>query len=99
LADDITDGGTSSRKMWMAYAALVLITGGYVITAWKPELKDLYTNYTVAVLGAASIYSGTNAAVKYLHLKHGPKPKLVKKSVPVKMELEQVPTPSHGAKG
>jgi hypothetical protein len=66
---DPTDGGTSSRKLGMAYVVMGLITLGFVGTAIWPALEAAYATYIMGLLGAAGIYAGSNAAVKYIHSK------------------------------
>lgn len=71
------DGGYRSRKMVMAYVCLVLMTCGFFATAKWPALTTSYMEYNMAVLAAASIYTGGNTLTKWIQAKN---PRLKKKA-------------------
>lgn len=68
--DDTDDGGWSSRKMLMAYAAMALILAGFCAAGYWASLGTVYAEYVMGILGAASIYTGGSAATRWMHLKH-----------------------------
>ncbi len=63
---DHKDGGFKSRKMIIAYVAMIFVAGGYWLTAIHPALATVYAEYCMGVLGAAAIYAGSNSAVKWM---------------------------------
>lgn len=63
------DGGYKSRKLTMAYVCLALMTMGFFATARWPSLAAVYMEYNMAVLAAASIYTGGNTITKWIQAK------------------------------
>src|SRR4051812_33853027 len=63
---DPKDGGYKSRKMWMAYAVMGLVTVGFFATGKWPALGVTFAEYCMAVLGATTIYVGGNSMTKWL---------------------------------
>lgn len=63
------DGGYKSRKLTMAYVCLILMTMGFFATARWPALAAVYMEYNMAVLAAASIYTGDNTITKWIQAK------------------------------
>ncbi len=61
------DGGYKSRKLTLAYVALVLMTVGFFATARWPSLASTYMEFNMAVLAAASIYTGGNTLSKWIN--------------------------------
>lgn len=64
--DEVRDGGYKSRKMVMAYVVIFLMTLGFLAVGKWPALEAAYPELCIGLLGAASIYSGGNAAVKWI---------------------------------
>lgn len=62
-------GGYRSRKMVMAYVVMALGSVGFVMTAVWPALGVTFAEYCMFLLGAASIYASSNAAVKWMTAK------------------------------
>lgn len=60
------DGGYRSRKMVMAYVVMALGSAGYAATGYWPALGVTFAEYCMFLLGAASIYASSNAAVKWM---------------------------------
>jgi hypothetical protein len=60
--DPTADKGV--RKFRIALVAMGLVLVGFVLCAIWPALEDSYTAYTMAVLGAAGIFSGSNVLEK-----------------------------------
>ena len=77
------DGGYKSRKMVMAYVCLVLMTVAFFATARWPALTASFMEYNMAVLAAASIYTGGNTLTKWIQARRGTK-KAPKSVVPAK---------------
>lgn len=69
---DPNDGGARSRKLWMAYVTMLLISAGWVLTAYKPGLAPTFGEYCIFLLGASGIYAGSNATVKWMVAKKAP---------------------------
>lgn len=67
------DNGFKSRKMLMAYASMVLMLLGYALTALSPGLSVVYGEYVMGILGAATIYSGSNSFVKWSSFRNNEK--------------------------
>ena len=67
-----------SRKLTLAYVAMSLITAAYFLTGVFKELVVAFPEYCMALLGAAAIYSGTNAATKFIQTKAPVTPKVLK---------------------
>ena len=61
------DGGYKSRKLTLAYVALVLMTVGFFATARWPSLASTYMEFNMAILAAASIYTGGNTLSKWIN--------------------------------
>jgi hypothetical protein len=68
LADTniLSDGGFSSRKMWMAYVGMLFIAVGGVLAAYKPVFGPLYDTYVGGILGALGLFMTGNIAGKYV---------------------------------
>lgn len=73
----MNDGGYRSRKMVMAYVCLGLTTVAFFATARWPALIPAYMEYNLAVLAAASIYTGGNTLTKWIQARNAPKKKKV----------------------
>lgn len=74
---DTSDGGYSSRKMMMALVTMGFITVGAVSCGFWPALIPIYDTFSNGIIGALAIYTGGNAATKWV---------LSKKTQPVKEE-------------
>lgn len=59
-------GGYRSRKMVMAYVTMLMGSLGYISVGRWPALAVVFTEYCMFLLGAATIYSGSNTAVKWM---------------------------------
>lgn len=81
---DPNDNGYRSRKMVMAYVVIALISGGYMALARWPSLYVAYAEFCMALLAAASIYSGGNAAVKWMAARNRPQAQVEASPEPVK---------------
>lgn len=66
MAIDHKDGGYKSRKMVMAYSVIALIFIGFLLTGYKTGLSTTFSEYCMALLGAAGIYAGSNSAIKWM---------------------------------
>ena len=64
------DGGYKSRKMVMAYVTMAIMTIVYLLSARYPALNVSFSEFCMAILGAASIYIGGNTAVKWITSKN-----------------------------
>lgn len=69
---DHKDGGFKSRKMIMAYVVLVMILAGFALAGHWSSLTVIYGEYCTALLAGATIYTGSNALVKWMAAKAGP---------------------------
>ncbi len=70
MALDPTDGGYSSRKMIMSYAAMGLISGGSLVCAHWPAFGANYPTLVGGILGALTVYCGVNVANSFVASKH-----------------------------
>lgn len=61
----MNDRGFKSRKMIMSYITMLMMAIGFAATAKWPALIVVYGEYCMALIGAASIYCGTNTLVKW----------------------------------
>lgn len=77
-----SDGGWKSRKMWMAYVAMVLILGGYLVSGYWTTLHVVYPEYVMGILAATSIFTAGNAGVKWMGRSATPPPETPAKPVP-----------------
>ena len=50
----------------MAYIVILLITLGFLATGHWPALAAVYSEFIMGVLGAASIFTGANTAIKWM---------------------------------
>jgi hypothetical protein len=75
------DGGYKSRKLTLAYVALVLMTIGFFATARWPSLATTYMEFNMAVLAAASIYTGGNTLTKWINARKAATKKVAKAPV------------------
>lgn len=82
------DGGLSSRKLWMSYAAMVAIGLGFLAAGKYTELHVVYGEYVAGILAATTIYAGSNTLVKHLMTRHLMK---TKKKAPAAPAAEQSP--------
>ena len=69
MASEISDKGYASRKLHMAYFIMGLGTGAFLATGKWPSLVTVFPEYCMFLLASASIYAGTNAAVKWISAK------------------------------
>jgi hypothetical protein len=58
--------GFSSRKMIMAYVAMLATAAGFAASGVWPALVAAYPTYLMGILAATGIYTGTNVLEKHL---------------------------------
>lgn len=69
MVDHVKDGGMRSRKMIMAYIVMAAGLGAWVMTAFYPALAVTLAELYMFLLGAAGMFMGANAAVKWMGAK------------------------------
>jgi hypothetical protein len=60
---DTNDKGV--RKFIVSLTAMGLLTIGFLAVHFMPALQTVYTEYAMSLLGAASIFSGSNVLEKW----------------------------------
>jgi hypothetical protein len=58
--------------MWMTYFVILLMALGYLAVVVWPGLAAIYAQYCTSLLAATTIYTGGNAAVKWMGTKIHP---------------------------
>lgn len=67
---DYKDGGYKSRKMVMAYVVMGLMTLGWAATVKWTALNVSFGEFCMGLLGAATIYVGSNSISKWVIAKN-----------------------------
>ena len=65
----IKDNGWKSRKLAVSCAAMLFIALGWILTAKWGSLSITYPEFIAGILGAASIFAGSNVMAKHVLLK------------------------------
>lgn len=76
------DGGYRSRKMVMAYIAMLLICLAFAAVGKWESLRPVYPELIMGILGATTIFTGGNVVTKFANNLRKVKP--VSKSSPDK---------------
>lgn len=69
MVDHVKDGGVRSRKMIMAYVVMAAGSLAWIATARWPALAATLAELYMFLLGAAGMFMGANAAVKWMGAK------------------------------
>lgn len=63
---DYSDSGYKSRKMVMAYVVIFLMSLGFLAAGKWTSLSVVYGEFIMGLLAATSIFTGANAAIKWM---------------------------------
>ncbi len=63
---DTEDGGWLSRKFLLIIFAMLLITGGGLLSMYSPVFLELYATFIGGILGAVGLYFTSNVSHKFL---------------------------------
>ncbi len=61
-----SDNGNNSRKLRLAYVAMLVILAGACMAAGWPMFGPFYQTMVGGILGAAAIYTGGNVTTKWV---------------------------------
>lgn len=67
---DTTDGGMSSRKLWLTILVAFMIFAGNLLSARWAAVATSYTTMVGGLIAALSVYAGANVSNRWLTSKH-----------------------------
>jgi len=64
--DIADDSGWKSRKLWLTFFGIAVISWGYWVTQYSAIFQGLYATFGGFVLGILATYFGVNASHSYI---------------------------------